>query len=140
MVGHAVDHGMNDLNQLLRDPATSFAVVGATDSPGKYGGIIYRDLKRKGFQVYAVNPSRTEVDLDPCWPRVTDLPDRPTIVVMVIPAERGMSVIADCVDAGVENVWVQPGAFSKDLGVALDAGGFNWVSGPCVMVETRQAV
>ena len=131
---------MNDLTQLLTDPATSFAVVGATDSPGKYGGIIYRDLKRKGFQVFAVNPSRTEVDLDPCWPRVTDLPDRPTIVVMVIPAESGISVIADCVEAGVENVWVQPGAHSGPLGEALDQAGLNWLAGACVMVETRQAV
>jgi len=131
---------MNDLTQLLTDPATSFAVVGATDSPGKYGGIIYRDLKRKGFRVYAVNPSRTEVDLDPCWPRVTDLPDRPTIVVMVIPAESGISVIADCVEAGVENVWVQPGAHSGLLAEALEQAGLNWLAGACVMVETRQAV
>ena len=120
-------------------PDTSFAIVGATDSPGKYGGIIYRDLKRKGLLVYAVNPHRAEVDSDPCWPKVTDLPSVPTIVVLVVPSVRGIDVVRDCADAGVENIWVQPGAFSGKLGRALDDGGFNWLSGPCVMVETRVA-
>jgi predicted CoA-binding protein len=131
---------MADIRRLLDEPGTSFAIVGATDTPGKYGGIIYRDLKRKGFPVFAVNPNRDTVDGDPCWHRVGDVPQSPTIAVLVIPARFGIGVLADCAAAGVENIWVQPGAFSPELGAALDAGGFDWVAGPCVMVETRAAV
>ncbi|NIQ54637.1 MAG: CoA-binding protein, partial [Gemmatimonadetes bacterium] len=50
------------------------AVVGATDSPDKYGGIIYRDLKRRGFRVFAVNPGRETVDGDPAYAGLADLP------------------------------------------------------------------
>jgi predicted CoA-binding protein len=131
---------VNDFNRLLTEPDTSFAIVGATDSPGKYGGIIYRDLKRKGFEVMAVNPSRETVDRDPAWPRVTDLPEKPTIAVFVVHADDGMKVLADCAEAGIENIWVQPGAFSEELHGALVSGGFNWIAEACVMVETRQAV
>ncbi len=49
---------MTDLTHLLASTDIDIAVVGATDSPGKYGGIIYRDLKGLGYRVRAVNPNR----------------------------------------------------------------------------------
>lgn len=129
---------MSDLLPLLSEPDTSFAVVGATDRPGKYGGIIYRDLKRKGFDVYAVNPYRDRVDGDPCWPTVDAIPETPTMAVLVVPAKRGLEVLEDCARAGVKNVWVQPGASSPELIEALDGGGFHYVAEDCVMVKTRR--
>lgn len=129
---------MSDLRELLDEPGTSFAIVGATDTPGKYGGKIYRDLKRKGYPVFAVNPSVDTVDGDPAYPRLTDIPETPTMAVMVVPALVGMKVIDDAAEAGVKNIWVQPGALSTELGEKLDAEGFSWIgNGPCVMVETR---
>ena len=129
-----------DLTPLLSDPATSIAVVGATDTPGKYGGIIYRDLKAKGFNVFAVNPGRETVDGDPAYPTVLDTPETPTIAVLVIPAPRGVKVVQTCKEAGINNVWVQPGAFSPELRVALEEGDFDWIAEACVMVRARHLV
>ena len=134
---HDVDPDMSDLLSLLGEPDTSFAVVGATDRPGKYGGIIYRDLKRKGFEVFAVNPYRDEVDGDTCWPTVDEIPETPTMAVLVVPARRGLQVLEDCARAGVKRVWVQPGASSPELIEALEEGGFDYVAEDCVMVKTR---
>ena len=130
---------MKDLTPLLSEPGTSIAVIGATDHPTKYGGIIYRDMKRKGFPVFAVNPYRDTVDGDPCWPTVKDLPDKPTIAVFVIPARRGLKVLEDCAEADIRNIWIQPGAFSPELEAALEAGDFDWLANACVMVRARVA-
>ena len=126
-----------DLIPLLSEPDTTIAIVGATDIAGKYGGIIYRDLKAKGLEVFAVNPGRKTVDGDPCYPTVLDTPQTPTIAVLVVPAPRGVRVLEDCKRAGVENIWVQPGAFSPALRDALEAGGFDWIAEACVMVRAR---
>lgn len=130
---------MQDLTPLLSQPGTSIAVIGATDRPGKYGGIIYRDMKAKGFPVFAVNPYRSIVDGDECWPSVKVLPETPTIAVFVVPAKRGLDVLADCAEAGIENIWIQPGAFSADLQAVLEQGNFNWIANACVMVRARVA-
>lgn len=130
---------MTDLTPLLSEPGTSIAVIGATDHPGKYGGIIYRDMKAKGFPVFAVNPYRDSVDGDPCWRTVNDLPETPTIAVFVVPARRGLRVLAECAEAGIENIWIQPGAFSPDLRTALENGPFTWIAEACVMVRARVA-
>ena len=130
---------MKDLTSLLSQPGTSIAVIGATDHPSKYGGIIYRDMKRKGFPVFAVNPYRKTVDGDPCWATVKDLPETPTIAVFVVPARRGLKVLEECAEAGIRNIWIQPGAFSPELGEALEAGDFDWLANACVMVRARVA-
>lgn len=130
---------MTDLTPLLFEPGATVAVIGATDRPGKYGGIIYRDLKRKGFAVYAVNPYRETVDGDPCWKSVKDLPEVPDIVDMVVPASRGLEVLDDCEEAGALNIWVQPGAESPELLARLESGPFTWLADACIMVRARRA-
>ncbi|HDH03481.1 MAG TPA: hypothetical protein ENH15_04470 [Actinobacteria bacterium] len=49
---------MQDIAHLLQEPDTTVALIGATDNLSKYGSVIYRDLKRKGIPVFAVNPHR----------------------------------------------------------------------------------
>ena len=134
-----VDLDMTDLTPLLSEPGTSIAVIGATDHLGKYGGIIYRDLKSKGFPVFAVNPYRDSVDGDRCWPTVEDLPETPTIAVFVIPARRGLKVLEECARAGIRNIWIQPGAFSLEMRDALEESDFDWLAEACVMVRARVA-
>lgn len=131
---------MKDLTPLLSEPGASLAIVGATDHPTKYGGIIYRDMKGKGYPVFAVNPYRKTVDGDPCWAKVSDLPETPTIVVMVVPAKRGIEVVKDAGSVGANNIWVQPGAYSRELEDVLETGDFNWLAEACVMVRARTAV
>jgi predicted CoA-binding protein len=130
---------MTDLTPLLSMPGTSIAVIGATDRAGKYGGIIYRDLKRKGLRVYAVNPYRETVDGDLCWKTVLDLPETPTIADFVIPARRGLVVADECAQAGIRNIWLQPGAESPELMEKLDAGPFDWLAHACIMVRASIA-
>jgi len=71
---------------------------------------------------------------------VSDLPTKPTIVVLVVPAKRGIEVLADCAEAGVRNIWVQPGAFSTEMKEVLETGDFEWLADACVMVRARTAV
>ncbi len=126
---------MTDLTPLLAQPGASIAVIGATDRPSKYGGIIYRDLKAKGYKVFAVNPYRDTVDGDPCWKSVKDLPEKPTIANFVIPAGRGLEVLDECEEAGILNIWVQPGAESPELEERLATGPFTYLTRACVMVR-----
>lgn len=130
---------MKDLTPMLANADTSIAVVGATDRPGKYGGIVYRNLKSQGYPVMAVNPYRSQVDGDPCWHTMGQLPETPDMAVFVIPAKRGLDVLQECADAGVTNIWLQPGASSPELIEALDSGPFDWTADACVMVRARVA-
>jgi uncharacterized protein len=128
---------MTEIIQLLDDPATSVAVVGATDTATKYGSVIYRDLKRKGYPVYAVNPNRETVDGDPAYADVGDLPAPPGIIDLVVPAHIGVGVVRRAIELGYDHIWVQPGAESPELLTLLQESGVDYIADACIMVRTR---
>lgn len=127
---------MDDFASLLTDSATSVAVVGATDDPAKFGGRIYRDLKRKGFRVSPVNPGRDTVDGDPCYPSLADLPEAPTIVNLVVPPAVTLQVLQQCVDLGLRRVWIQPGAEDEAVAAFVAQSDLVARTGDCIMVHT----
>jgi predicted CoA-binding protein len=128
---------MDRFDTLLEDPATTVAVVGAGDNPAKFGGRIYRNLKRKGFRVLAVNPGRGTVDGDPCYPSVAELPETPTIVNFVVPPAATRRVLEQCLDLGLRRVWIQPGAEDETVLAFLAGNDFTYRVGDCIMVRAR---
>jgi predicted CoA-binding protein len=128
---------MEDIATLLLDPETSVAVVGATDDPLKYGSVIYRDLKNKGFEVWPVNPHRQTVDGDRTYARLADLPEAPTIVNYVVPEDAALVVLHDAKTLGYLNAWVQPGAESPAVLRFLQEHSFNYLANACIMVQSR---
>lgn len=128
---------MKDVASLLDEPETSVAVVGATDNPMKYGFVIYRDLKRKGYKVFPVNPNRRAVDGDAAYPSLDKLPETPTIVNIVVPPSVTIRILRSCVDLGLKNVWLQPGAESPESLAFLQEHDFNYLANACIMVESR---
>ncbi len=132
-----VERTMNDIATLLHRDDTTVAIVGATDDPAKYGSVIYRDLKNKGFEIFAVNPNRDTVDGDPTYKSLDDLPIDPTIVNIVVPPQATLGVLKKAETLGYTNVWVQPGAESPEVMAYLTEHDFNYLANSCIMVQSR---
>lgn len=128
---------MKDIATILSEPDATVAVVGATDNPAKYGYVIYRDLKRKGYVVFPVNPRRETVDGDRAFPSLRALPDKPTIVNIVVPPQTTLEILKVCKELDLDNVWLQPGAESPEALAYLQQHGFNYLANACIMVESR---
>src|SRR5690606_4582744 len=130
---------MESLDEMLKKPDATIAVVGATDDDKKYGYVIYRDLKRKGYRVYPVNPGRDTVDGDAAYATVADLPVAPDIIDLVVPAEIGVKVVRQALDVGYDRIWVQPGAESPELLRLLQESDAEYIADACIMVRSRVA-
>ncbi len=128
---------MKDLIQLLDEPDTVVAVVGATDNAAKYGSVAYRDLRAKGFTVYPVNSRRATVAGDTAYPDLASLPEPPTIVNYVIPPEQALESLREAKRLGYTRVWLQPGAESPEVLTYLQTEGFEYLANACIMVQSR---
>ncbi len=118
--------------------ATTYAVVGASRSPEKYGYLVYRTLKTAGKTAFAVNPRAEEVDGDRCYPTLTALPQTPDVAVMIVPPASTEAAVAECIRLGIRQIWMQPGAESGAAVAACREHGIAVVSGgPCIMVLLR---
>lgn len=115
--------------------ARTFAVVGASTNPEKYGNKVYLSLKRHGKTAYPVNPRAQEIDGDKCYPSVADLPEKPEVVVSIVPSKLTEQLVDEMAAQGLTNLWIQPGAESAAaISQAAEHGIAAVHSGPCIMV------
>ncbi|MBI2861462.1 MAG: CoA-binding protein [Chloroflexi bacterium] len=114
-----------------------WAVVGASNNPQKYGQGIFNNLRQAGYVVYPVNPKETAVAGVSAFRRIQDLPEQPAVVDFATPPKVTEQVLLDCLDAGIERVWLQPGAESEAAIQFCQKHGIKVVYHTCAMVHRR---
>jgi len=112
-----------------------WAVVGANQNPEKFGNRIYRKLKNRGYEVYAVNPLYDSVEGDPCYKDLSSLPKLPDVVNMVVSPKRAKPVLEEAARLGIRYVWFQPGTYDDEVMEVAKELGLETVLA-CVLVAT----
>lgn len=112
----------------------TIAIVGVSTTGRKFSNAVYRELKGKGYDVFAVNPRAKEIQGEPCWPNLQSLPSRPDAVVLVVPPAETEKVVREVAEAGVKRVWMQQGAESKEAIDFCVNQQISVVAGECIMM------
>jgi acetyl coenzyme A synthetase (ADP forming)-like protein len=101
------------MTSLMRPRA--IAVVGASDSEGKIGNSVMRNLVDGGFagEIYPVNPKASEILGKRCYPDVTELPDGVDVAVFAIPAKFVPDTLAKVGDKGIPAAVLIPSGFAE---------------------------
>jgi acyl-CoA synthetase (NDP forming) len=121
-----MDQRLKMLDALFHPRTVAF--VGATETVGKWGFIIYNNLLSGGYEggIYPVNPGRDVVLGHKAYPSVTDIPGEVDLAVFTVPAKRMAAALDDCVKKGVK------------AGVVISAG-FKELGGESADLEAKLA-
>jgi predicted CoA-binding protein len=112
-----------------------FAVVGATDNPEKYGNQIVKNLKRRGYKVYPVNPKLKELEGLVCYPALADIPVKVDVVDFVVPPAVTEEILKQCKALGLNRIWLQPGSESEKAIAFCNENKMKVVHSVCVMMN-----
>ena len=112
-----------------------WAVIGANQNPAKYGNMIYKKLKKIGYEVYPVNPIYDDIDGDKCYKDLTSLPVNPDVIDMVVTPKRSKKIVVEAKKLGINYIWLQPGTYDDELMEMIDELGLTAVQA-CVLVAT----
>jgi len=100
------------------------AVVGASDDRSKVGYTVLRNLIGAGYKgvVYPVNARRESVQGIAAYPRISQLPRVPDLVVICTPAVTLPGLIRECGEAGVLGLVILSAGFREAgaAGLALE--------------------
>lgn len=125
----------------MHDAITQFinqkhvAVVGVSDK--KFGGAIYKTLKKRGLAVYPVHPTRDMFDGDTCYPRLTDVPSDVKAAVVAVSPEAAITIVEDAIASGIGHLWFQQGKDFSDAEAKAKATGINTVAGKCILMYAQ---
>jgi predicted CoA-binding protein len=112
------------------------AVTGVSRQPGSHGGnVVYRRLRERGYEVFAVNPNAGEVEGDRCFHDLLSIPGGVDAVVIAARPETAEETMRECADLAIKRVWMHrgPGAGSVSV-AAADYGrkrGIAVIDGGC---------
>ncbi len=133
----------------IKDAAATFlghkriAVTGVSRSPGNHGGnVVYKRLRDRGYDVFAVNPNADEVEGDRAYDDLRSIPGGVEAVVIATRPEHADATMRECVELGIEHAWMHRGpgagsvsetatAFGREHGISVIDGGC-----PCMFAPT----
>ena len=115
--------------------AETYAVAGASSRRHKYGNKVFRALLASGRQTYPLNPQQDQIEGQQAYPSLSDLPIVPEALSIITPPEVTRKVVADAIAAGVQHIWMQPGAEDEQASESAREAGINVIDdGSCILV------
>jgi uncharacterized protein len=118
------------------------AVTGVSRTPKDHGSnVVYRRLRDRGYEVFAVNPNTDEVEGDRCYHDLKSVPGRVEAVVIGTRPETAEATMRECADLGIGYVWMHRGpgpssvsdeatAYGREHGITVIDGGCPLMFGP----------
>jgi uncharacterized protein len=131
--------------QPIKEAASEFlskkrvAVTGVSRTPKTHGSnSIYRRLRDRGYDVFAVNPNAAEVDGDPSYHDLRSIPGGVDAVVIATRPEIAETTMRECAELGIKHVWMHWGAGATSVSKsATDYGrehGITVIDGGCPLM------
>lgn len=112
----------------------TLAVAGVSRNPQKFGNMVYRDLKAKGYTVYPINPNAQTIEGAPCFPNLAALPAQVGGLIVTTPPAQTDQIVRDAAQAGIKRVWLQQGSESPAAIKFCQDNGIQVVFGECVFM------
>ena len=118
------------------------AVTGVSRTPKDHGSnTVYKRLRDRGYEVFAVNPNADKVEGDPCYQDLKSIPGGVQAVVIGTRPEIAEDTMRECAELGITQVWMHRGpgtgsvsaaatAFGRQRGITVIDGGCPCMFGP----------
>ncbi|MDE3088260.1 MAG: CoA-binding protein [Chloroflexota bacterium] len=85
------------------------AIVGVTRDKQGWGRTLYDEFKKRGYDVYAVNPTGSLPGIQ-CYKSLRDLPMKVDGALLSVPPQVTDQVVREVAALGIPRVWMHKGA------------------------------
>jgi len=117
--------------------SNSIGIVGVSTDKKKFGYIVFKNLKDKGYNVIPIHPKNKEVLGCNCYSSLEDIPNKPDGIVIITKPEVSEKIIAEAIKLGIKNIWLQKNAENENIIALAEKGELNIIYGQCIMMHTQ---
>lgn len=93
----------------------SVAVIGASDTEGKIGNAVMKNLINGGYpgEIYPINPKASEVMGKTAYKSVLDVPGEIDVAIFAVPAKFCAAALKECGEKGIPGAVMIPSGFAE---------------------------
>lgn len=125
------------IDDFLAQPRIAVAGV-SREAAGHGGNVVYKRLRERGYQVFAVNPNTDTIEGDTCYRDLRSIPGGVDAVVIATAPEAAESVARECKELGITRVWMHrsfgAGSVSSEAHEFCRANGIASIAGGCPLM------
>jgi predicted CoA-binding protein len=110
------------------------AVVGVSENKVKFGGSLYRELSKAGYNMVPVNPHLQEFEGKKCYASVSDLPAETDAVIIVTKPAQAIEIVKEAERKGIKQIWLQQGSEDNDIIEYVKGKDMNVIYKKCAIM------
>jgi uncharacterized protein len=126
---------LKQINEFL--DSQPIALVGVSRNPKKFGYAAFKELKEKGMKIVPVNPVADQILGEKSYPNVKALPSEIQGIIIFTKKDKTAAVVREAKEKGINQIWVQQMADSKEALNELNGSGINFVTGECILMHYK---
>lgn len=109
------------------------------EGDGAHGAnVVYKRLRERGYDVFAVNPNADMVEGDPAYRDLRSIPGGVGAVVIATRPEHAIGTVRECAALGVRHAWMHHGiagtSVSSEATAWGRANGIRVIDGGCPLM------
>jgi uncharacterized protein len=116
----------------------SYVVIGDTRGKRPFPKLTYRNLKKLGKTVYAVDPGQADLGGDTVHTDIGSLPAQPEAAVLEVPKDQTAAWVQKVADAGITNLWIHQQTDTPDALRLAQERGMRTEHGTCAVMYVRK--
>jgi len=113
------------------------AMVGVSRNPKKFGYTAFKELKEKGMKIIPVNPEADQIMGEKSYPNVKALPSEVNGIIILTKKEKTAAIVREAKEKGINHIWIQQMADSKEALKELNGSGINFITGECILMHYK---
>jgi uncharacterized protein len=115
------------------------AVTGVSRTPKGHGSnTVYKRLRDRGYDVFAVNPNTDLVEGDKCYASLSEIPGGVEAVVIATRPDAAEATMRECDDLGITQTWMHrafgAGSVCTNAAVYARGHGMTVIDGGCPLM------
>jgi predicted CoA-binding protein len=110
------------------------AILGDVLNPAKWANKSFRAHKMAGFQVFPVHPNGGELEGQPVYRSLAEIPERLDRISVYLRPQLVMEALDGIAEKGCDELWLNPGTYTPEVVDRAESLGLHAIRG-CSIID-----
>jgi len=123
---------LTKIKEFLEPKKMAFA--GASRNPKKFGAIVFKELKDRGFEFFPIHPEADWIHDVPCFRQIQEIPSEVENLYIVTPSKHTLSILKAAIGTQIKRVWIQQNSETEEALAFAQQNNLTVVSKKCILM------